>query len=88
MDLTEAGTPTGQNVLSPPRTLPEGVYFIVSQRPVEVTLIVDGVRQVVRLEAGDQENLAEPAQIPGTGSCAAYSRGEAKDPGLHHRPVR
>jgi hypothetical protein len=38
--------------------VPEGVYFLVSQRPVEVSLIVD-VRRVATLEAGDANNLAD-----------------------------
>ena len=39
--LDEAGTPYGQNVLGLPQVLPEGVFVIVSQRPVAVTLQVD-----------------------------------------------
>jgi Domain of unknown function (DUF4062) len=57
--LDEAGTPAGQNVLGLPGVVPEGVYFLVSQRPVEVSLIVDTARRVVTLEAGDANNLAD-----------------------------
>jgi hypothetical protein len=39
--LDEAGTPSGQNVLGLPEVLPEGVFVIVSQRPVPVALRVD-----------------------------------------------
>ena len=39
--LDEAGTPLNQNVLGLPATLPEGVYVIVSQRPVAVALRVE-----------------------------------------------
>jgi hypothetical protein len=39
--LDEAGTPLNQNVLGLPLVLPEGVFVIVSQRPVVVTLQVD-----------------------------------------------
>ena len=57
--LDEAGTPPGQNVLGLPGVVPEGVYFLVSQRPVEVSLLVDTSRRVVTLEAGDANNLAD-----------------------------
>jgi hypothetical protein len=57
--LDEAGTPPGQNVLGLPGVVPEGVYFLVSQRPVEVSLMVDTSRRVVTLEAGDANNLAD-----------------------------
>ncbi len=57
--LDEAGTPPGQNVLGLPRVLPQGVYLIVSQRPVAVTLRVEGPRRVFRLEAQSEENRAD-----------------------------
>jgi len=57
--LDEAGTPYGQNVLGLPEVLPEGVYFIVSHRPVEVALKVEGPRRVFRLRAGDRDNLVD-----------------------------
>jgi hypothetical protein len=58
--LEEAGTPVNQNVLGLPKSLPEGVFFIVSQRPVQVELRVDSSttpRQPVRLEAENENNL-------------------------------
>lgn len=39
--LDEAGTPRNQNVLGLPKVLPDGVFFIVSMRPVQVTLYSD-----------------------------------------------
>ncbi len=57
--LDEAGTPPGQNVMGLPRALPAGVYLIVSQRPVEVTLVVEGPRHVEPLKAEDENNLAD-----------------------------
>ena len=57
--LDEAGTPANQNVLGLPRALPAGVYLIVSQRPVEVTLVVEGPRHVEPLKAEDENNLAD-----------------------------
>lgn len=42
--LDEAGTPYNQNVLGLPNVLPKGVYIIVSQKPVSVTLLVDRAR--------------------------------------------
>jgi len=57
--LDEAGVPAGQNVLGLPRVLPQGVYFIVSQRPVSAPLRVEGPRRVFRLEVGSAENLAD-----------------------------
>ncbi len=57
--LDEAGTPTGQNVLGLPRVLPRGVYLVVSHRPVDVTLSVEGPCDVETLKAEDQKNLAD-----------------------------
>ena len=57
--LDEAGTPSGQNVLGLPRILPRGVYLVVSHRPVDVTLSVEGPRHVEPLKAEDQKNLAD-----------------------------
>jgi molybdopterin-biosynthesis enzyme MoeA-like protein len=39
--LDQAGTPKGQNVLGLPKSLPEGVFIIASQRPVKVMLSTD-----------------------------------------------
>ncbi len=57
--LDEAGIPTGQNMLGLPPVLPEGVYFIVSQRPVTVPLRVEGPRPIFRLVAEGAENIAD-----------------------------
>ena len=54
--LDEAGTPTGQNVLGLPRTLPPNVYFIVSQRPIKIRLNVDAPRQVFSIDARGEGN--------------------------------
>jgi hypothetical protein len=55
--LDESFAPEGQNVLGLPRTLPNGVYLIVSQRPVRVTLNVGGITpEVIRLEADAANN--------------------------------
>src|SRR5271157_4826165 len=62
--LDEAGTPApGQNVLGLPRILPEGVYLVVSQRPVEVPLTVEAPREVVRIEAQGRDNLADMGEF-------------------------
>ena len=42
-----------------PRILPRGVYLVVSHRPVDVTLSVEGPRHVEPLKAEDQKNLAD-----------------------------
>jgi len=60
--LDEAGTPLHQNVLGLPRALPEGVFIIVSQRPVSVTLQVETPttpRYIFRLTANSDENKAD-----------------------------
>src|SRR5208337_4223012 len=57
--LDEAGTPSGQNVLGLPRILARGVYLVVSHRPVDVTLYVEGPHHVEPLKAEDQKNLAD-----------------------------
>lgn len=70
--LDESFAPEGQNVLGLPRTLPKGVYLVVSQRPVPVTLDLPGLTpEVVRLEADAAPNrddmqrfLASAAQRP------------------------
>lgn len=56
--LDESDTPLNQNVMGLPRALPEGVFFIVSQRPVPVTLQVDlpTERKVFRFHAESREN--------------------------------
>jgi hypothetical protein len=58
--LDEAGTPDKQNVLGLPRTLPQGVYCIVSKRPIPVRLRIDATpRQIIKLGPNSAENLAD-----------------------------
>ncbi len=57
--LDEAGV-FGQNVLGlPAESLPQGVYFIISQRPVELPLSIEGPRHVFHMEAEDTHNLSD-----------------------------
>ena len=60
--LDEAGTPSWQNVLGLPKVLPEGVFFIVSMRPVQVILQSDESRtprQRLEILAESNENLED-----------------------------
>ena len=57
--LDEAGTPRGQNVLGLPQALPRGVYLVVSQRPVQVSLTVQPPRTVFTIKAGNKHNLKD-----------------------------
>lgn len=57
--LDEAGTFPGQNVLGLPRTLPRGVYILVSCRPLPLDLAVDVPQTRVTLAADDPRNLAD-----------------------------
>jgi len=57
--LDEAGTPYGQNVLGLPTVLPSGVYFLVSQQPIDISLRVEGPRCVFPLKAEGELNLAD-----------------------------
>ena len=60
--LDEAGTPLQQNVLGLPSVLPEGVFVIVSQRPVTVSLDIDAAttpRCLCRLSAEEPDNQAD-----------------------------
>jgi hypothetical protein len=59
--LDEAGSPEGLNVLGLPKTLPPGIFFIVSQRPAEVRLQVTArtARYRCRLNADSAENRAD-----------------------------
>ena len=59
--LDEAGTPPNKNVLGLPDVLPEGVFFIVSQRPVYVTLNIAASIpcQTLRIDADSNENLKD-----------------------------
>jgi hypothetical protein len=55
--LDEAGTRPGENVLGLPRSLPDGVFIVCSQRPVPVRLLVDAPRQVCQIDGESTENL-------------------------------
>ncbi|MHB8119511.1 MAG: P-loop NTPase family protein, partial [Methanothrix sp.] len=60
--LDEAGTPPNQNVLGLPKVLPEGVFFVVSMRPVQVTLQSDKSttpRWPLKILAESNENLQD-----------------------------
>lgn len=56
--LDIAGTPPGQNALGLPSVLPEGVFLIVTHRPVPVSLNIHPKtpRHKVRLAADDKDN--------------------------------
>ena len=54
--LDEAPESTHPNVMGLPRILPEGVYLIVSQRPVAVRLSVDAEMKPLRILPGDASN--------------------------------
>lgn len=57
--LDQAGMPERQNVLGLPRTLPEGVFIIASQRPTSVELEVDAPLRMVQLTAEQADNLKD-----------------------------
>ncbi len=59
--LEVAGTPTGQNVLGLPNILPEGVFLLVSRRPVPINLFIhpETPCRKVRLQADEPNNLAD-----------------------------
>lgn len=57
--LDEAGAPVGHNVLGLPEVLPRGVYLVVSQRPVPVTLNTDAPLQVLSMDASHERNLED-----------------------------
>jgi hypothetical protein len=57
--LDESAAPPGQNVLGLPRVLPQGVYLVVSQRPVEVALATEPPPQVCRFKAADLDNVED-----------------------------
>ncbi|MCB0082764.1 MAG: hypothetical protein KDE47_17615, partial [Caldilineaceae bacterium] len=61
--LDESDAVRHQNVMGLPSTLPEGIYFIVSQRPTTTTLKVDDptttARQYFRFSADDDDNQAD-----------------------------
>ena len=57
--LDEAGTAEGGNVLGLPAVLPDGVYLILSQRPVPVRLDVKCPLHTERLETTGADNLRD-----------------------------
>ncbi len=61
--LDQAGAPEKQNALALPRTLPEGVFIIASQRPASVELDVDAPLNVVELAAEQEDNLGDMRQF-------------------------
>ncbi len=54
--LELAGGIGDQNVLGLPKHLPKGVYIVVSQRPVDVNLVVTAPRRVIRIDPADPSN--------------------------------
>ena len=54
--LDEAGAPEGLNVLGLPRRLPDGVFIIVTQRPVAVRLETDQAPVVVEIDGDAPDN--------------------------------
>lgn len=56
--LDEAGVPPGGNVLGIPKRLPRGVYLILSQRPVPLSVIlqIDPPAHRVNLGANEKDN--------------------------------
>ncbi|MCS6964817.1 MAG: ATP-binding protein, partial [Thermoflexus sp.] len=71
--LDEAGVGPNGNALGLPKSLPKGVYLILSQRPVSVPLRVDPHLVRADLQAGDRHNLED---------IEAYLRGVARDPAI------
>jgi hypothetical protein len=58
--LDQADPPSQQNVLGLPESLPAGIYFVVSQRPVRVNLDTGTTpRLVEHIRAGADENLGD-----------------------------
>ncbi|GIV88399.1 MAG: hypothetical protein KatS3mg055_0917 [Chloroflexus sp.] len=57
--LDEAGVGPNCNVLGLPKTLPLGVFLVLSQRPVSIPLRVDPYPQPVVLQAGDERNVRD-----------------------------
>lgn len=57
--LDEAEVPSGQNALGLPRTLPKGVYFLVSQRTAAVPLHQEPHPTCVRFAAYKRDNLQD-----------------------------
>ena len=57
--LDEAGTAVNGNVLGLPTILPDGVYLILSQRPIPVRLTVKCSQHTERLDATGADNLRD-----------------------------
>jgi len=54
--LDEAGSGSNGNVLGLPAVLPDGVFLLLSQRPVDVPLHIDVTPHIVKLDAASKEN--------------------------------
>ena len=54
--LDEGGVASNGNVFGLPSFLPDGVYLILSQRPVNISLNIDAPLQTVRIDANSKEN--------------------------------
>ncbi|WP_322014449.1 ATP-binding protein [Paraburkholderia sp. J12] len=55
LDESDVSTANG-NVMGLPRVLPDGVFLIVSQRPVHVALSTEATRERLRIDARAKEN--------------------------------
>jgi hypothetical protein len=71
--LDEAGLGSNGNVLGLPKSLPPGVFLVLSQRPVSVPLHTYPYPRTVSLSPGDPHNLAD---------VATYLRGVARRPAV------
>jgi hypothetical protein len=60
--LDQAGVPENMNALGLPGNLPQGVYFIVSTRPVRLYLTPEAPHQLLRLRSDQAENRADLRQ--------------------------
>ena len=68
------GNPPGANVLFLPKTLPQGVYFVMTRRPASVPLVVEAPHQSLDLMAHSTENRDD---------IESYLRRTVKRPALH-----
>ena len=84
--LDEAGTPApGQNVLRPAsHSASKGVYLVVSQRPVEVSLTVEAPREVVRIEA---QGPGQPGRHGGVSRAGRGMARREESPGRQPDPA-
>lgn len=67
--LDESAAPQGQNVLGLPRVLPQGVYLVVSQRPMEVVLATEGPRRAFLLDSAEPRNEEDMRAFLGCVAC-------------------